>query len=71
MFAPAGTPTPILTRLNREVSEILVASAARSAFSKQGLTFEPGTLAEVAAFVRDKNQAYLDIMREIPELQKR
>jgi tripartite-type tricarboxylate transporter receptor subunit TctC len=42
MFAPAGTPPAIVTRLNREINEVLKTESVRSAFAAQGLEIEPG-----------------------------
>ena len=71
MFAPAGTPARIIDRLSHEINEILSAPESQKLFAQQGLTFEPGTPTAATAFIRKKNQAYVEIIREIPELQQR
>lgn len=38
MLAPAGTPRPVIERLNRELHEILAQPAIASAFETQGMT---------------------------------
>ena len=38
LLAPAGTPRPIVERLNRELREILAQPAVASAFETQGMT---------------------------------
>lgn len=56
-FAPRGTPAEIVTRLNREVGEILSAPEAKAAFEAQGLipaTSTPAELAEIV--VRDRGR---------------
>ena len=45
IFAPAGTPTEFVTRLNRELKEILATPEVRTAFESQGMdpaTSSPG-----------------------------
>ena len=36
MMAPAGTPEPIVTRLNAEINKILNAPDVKAAWAKQG-----------------------------------
>jgi len=43
LYAPAGTPAPIVTRLNAEVNAILHDSAAVDALAKLGVEAQPGT----------------------------
>jgi tripartite-type tricarboxylate transporter receptor subunit TctC len=43
MVTPAGTPTAITTRLNRELNDILKAADTREALAAQGVEAEPGT----------------------------
>ena len=43
MVTPAGTPTAITTRLNRELNDILKAADTREALAAQGVETEPGT----------------------------
>jgi len=40
--APAATPASIVTRLNREVNEILASADTKEALAGQGLDAEPG-----------------------------
>jgi|KBSMisStaDraftv2_1062788.scaffolds.fasta_scaffold14157_3 tripartite-type tricarboxylate transporter receptor subunit TctC len=54
MFAPAGTPAPIMTRLNREIGAGLLTDAVINAFIAQGVETEhstPEALGEI--LVRD------------------
>ena len=54
-FAPKGTPTDVVTRLNQEIVAILDLPEARTAFEAQGLipaTSTPAALAEIV--VRDR-----------------
>jgi tripartite-type tricarboxylate transporter receptor subunit TctC len=43
MVTPAGTPTAITTRLNRELNDVLKAADTREALAAQGVEAEPGT----------------------------
>jgi tripartite-type tricarboxylate transporter receptor subunit TctC len=51
LVAPAGTPAPIIERLNREVNAVL-RTHARDALVAQGLQLEPGTPDIVPARIR-------------------
>ena len=42
MFAPAGTPAPVVSRLNRELNEFLKQADVREVLEKQGLSPEGG-----------------------------
>jgi tripartite-type tricarboxylate transporter receptor subunit TctC len=48
MYAPAGTPSAIISRLNREVDAILHDDEAIGALAKLGVEAEPSTPAELA-----------------------
>ena len=48
LYAPAGTPAPIVTRLNAEVNAILHDSAAVDALAKLGVDAQPGTAQQLA-----------------------
>jgi len=56
-FAPKGTPTDVVTRLNQEIVAILDSPEARTAFEAQGLipaTSTPAALGEIV--VRDRTR---------------
>jgi tripartite-type tricarboxylate transporter receptor subunit TctC len=48
LYAPAGTPAAIVTRLNTEVNAILHDSAAVDALAKLGVEAQPGTAQQLA-----------------------
>ena len=48
IYAPAGTPAPIVARLNNEVNAILRDSAAIGALAKLGVEAEPSTPQQLA-----------------------
>jgi tripartite-type tricarboxylate transporter receptor subunit TctC len=43
MFAPEGTPAPIVTRVNRDVNELLREPDVRDVLARQGLDPAGGT----------------------------
>jgi len=52
LFAPAGTPQPIVTRLNEEVGRYLRSPEAKDLFLKAGIETAPGTPEELLAVLR-------------------
>jgi len=52
MVAPTGTPGAIVTRLNREITELLSAPEIKSALAAQGLEVEPGPPEALANRIR-------------------
>jgi len=52
MVAPAGTPGAIVTRLNREITELLSTPEIKSALAAQGLEVEPGPPEALANRIR-------------------
>lgn len=53
MFAPAGTPAPIIERLNAVVRRGLDLPEAKAVMEKQGLDVTPSTPAELGALVKN------------------
>ena len=43
LAAPAGTPAPVIAKLNREMTEILAEPATIAALDKQGVEADPST----------------------------
>jgi tripartite-type tricarboxylate transporter receptor subunit TctC len=64
LFAPAAVPQPIISKLNREVGEILRLPAMRKQFAGTGVEISPGTPEELGARVRSDLQRYTKIMRD-------
>lgn len=54
MVAPAGTPPPVLQRLNAELARALGSEDVREAFEKQSIDRAGGTPEQFAAFMRDE-----------------
>jgi tripartite-type tricarboxylate transporter receptor subunit TctC len=64
MWAPAGTPAPVIQKLNAEVSRILQLPEVREQYGTLGV--EPVTMpvAEFAKFVRDEMATYQRIVKD-------
>jgi len=52
LMAPAGTPAPIVARLNREVNDFLASADGKDALVAQGMEAEPGPPEAVTARIR-------------------
>jgi tripartite-type tricarboxylate transporter receptor subunit TctC len=52
LFAPAGTPAPVVERLNREMNGFLKEADVRDVLEKQGLVPEGGTPAALGERVK-------------------
>ena len=52
-FAPAGTPAPLITRLNEAMVKVLTTDAVKEKLATLGLAVAPSTPAELAAVVRE------------------
>jgi len=63
IMAPAGTPQPIIERLNREIVALISAADTREAFDKAGTEPLTGTPADLAAMIRDGLPKYAQIIR--------
>jgi tripartite-type tricarboxylate transporter receptor subunit TctC len=55
MLAPAGTPSAVVAKLNRDVGDILRSPEMRAALIAQGAEAAPGTPDEFAAFIRSES----------------
>jgi tripartite-type tricarboxylate transporter receptor subunit TctC len=63
IMAPAGTPQPILERLNREIIAVVGTAETREALDKAGAEPLTSTPAELAAMVRDGVPKYAKIVK--------
>ena len=61
IVAPAGTPPAIVNRINKLLNEGLRDPAIRETMTKVGLTVEPGTPADFAAFIAKQHQRWVDV----------
>ncbi|MCC6242547.1 MAG: tripartite tricarboxylate transporter substrate binding protein [Gemmatimonadaceae bacterium] len=63
VLAPKGVPTEIVTRLNRDINEILEMPAVREAFAAQGMLPAGSTPDAFARTVRDDMQRWAEVIR--------
>ncbi len=63
IMAPAGTPQPIIDRLNKELAGVISAADTRDALDKAGAEPLTGTPAELAAMIRDGVPKYAKIVK--------
>lgn len=54
LFAPAGTPQPVIDKLNREVNAVLALPEVRDRLASLGVEPTPMPVAEFTAFARDE-----------------
>ena len=54
LFAPAGTPKPVIDKLNREVNAVLALPEVRDRLASLGVEPTPMPVAEFTAFARDE-----------------
>ena len=63
LFAPAGTPKPILDKLNQSAVKALGSSDLRKQFQSQGLEADPSTQAELAKTLREDTVTWAKIIK--------
>ena len=63
VMAPAGTPQPIVTRLNEEMRKALVTSEMRERLARMGAEPTPTSPAEFAAFMRAELAKYEKVVK--------
>lgn len=64
LFAPAGTPTPIVDRMNREVREVLASPQAIERYANAGATARSDSPAELRALVSSEVDKWARVARE-------
>jgi tripartite-type tricarboxylate transporter receptor subunit TctC len=62
MFAPAGTPREIISRLNREVMKALESPAMRERMAAAGIDPWPGTPGQMADLLRGDTARFANII---------
>ena len=63
IFAPAGTPAPIVTKVNREMNELLKEADVKDVIAKQGLVPEGGTPEALGARVKRELAAWTRVVK--------
>jgi tripartite-type tricarboxylate transporter receptor subunit TctC len=64
MFAPAGTPTPIVDRLNTEINKILTSPDMQKKLRDAGADVRISSREEFAAFTKAESAKYLQIIKD-------
>jgi tripartite-type tricarboxylate transporter receptor subunit TctC len=63
-FAPAGTPKPIVDRLNAEINKVLTSPDMQAKLRDAGADVRIGSSVEFAAFAKAESEKYLQIIKE-------
>lgn len=63
VMAPAGTPRPVIDRLNKELKEILAQPAVATAFQTQGMTPAHSTPEEFAKLIGQDARRWADLIK--------
>ena len=63
LLAPAGTPTPVVMWLNREVIAVLESPAVASRLAAQGFTPRPMTPEGFRKFIQDETLKFADLIK--------
>lgn len=64
LLAPAGTPRALVTRINRDVHQVLNDPASRKQLSDQGLEPQPTTPEALAQLIRVEIERYTKVIRQ-------
>jgi tripartite-type tricarboxylate transporter receptor subunit TctC len=63
LFAPAGTPAPIMERLHAEVARAMALPEVRDSFAAQGFVVESTTPAEFGPFIAAEVAKWAAVVR--------
>jgi tripartite-type tricarboxylate transporter receptor subunit TctC len=64
MFAPAGTPPALISKLNADVVKVLNSATAIKAIHQKGASPAPSTPAELAAHVKSETARWGKVIRD-------
>jgi tripartite-type tricarboxylate transporter receptor subunit TctC len=64
LFAPKGTPAPIVTKLRTEAARALATSGIKERMEKSGLELWPTPPEELAAVMREDNARWVRVVRD-------
>jgi len=62
-FVPAGTPRPIINRLNKELAAALLAADIKDFLFKQGLDAAPGTPEQFAKYMKSESAKWTKVIQ--------
>jgi len=65
VFAPAGTPVPVLQKIHDAVNRVIADAETRDKLGKQGLEVQPMTREEFAAIVREDLPRWAAVIRKL------
>ena len=65
LFAPAGTPQPVIAKLNRELNQVLRAPETQKRFESEGLVPGGGTPEELGKFLRSEIGKWGALIKQI------
>jgi tripartite-type tricarboxylate transporter receptor subunit TctC len=63
-FAPAGTPAPVISRLNAEINAILASTDMQGKLRDAGADVRLGSSGQFAAFAKAESEKYLQIIKD-------
>jgi tripartite-type tricarboxylate transporter receptor subunit TctC len=64
VFAPAGTPAPVLDRLNQEFNRVLQSADITEKFGKQSLSVQPLDRAALRAYISGEVTKWGKVVRD-------
>ena len=64
LIAPAGTPQPIVQRLNAELGKVLDMADVRESLAKQGADAAGGSAEQFAAFMREESARWGEVVKQ-------
>jgi len=64
IFAPRGTPQPVIDKLNKEINAVLAQPDVRTRLEAAGAVVTPMSVAQFTAFVAGESQKYLRVIKE-------
>jgi tripartite-type tricarboxylate transporter receptor subunit TctC len=67
MLAPAGTPQPVIDKLNKAINDALKDQTLLSNFGKQGLDPLGGTPAEFASYIKSETERWAGIIKTMDQ----
>ena len=67
LLAPAGTPQPVIDKLNAAINEALKDQTLLSNFSKQGLDPLGGTPAEFASYIKSETERWASVVQSMDQ----
>lgn len=65
LLAPSGTPDAVVQRMHAEVTRALASPAIVEAFAKGGISAQPGSQADFAAFIQREIVKHAEIIRRV------